>query len=612
MARLTETGIAAVIDRSGIRPPTSGNGRTHWAGLLALVSAVPVALGMHALSTAFSSRPELAVEVTGAFAALLLALAVGAFLFYTRRDIDLYRPVMGAIAAIAVALTAVYLFWVSYYVFFPADILIWSESDFVNDILKFRLGYPLYTAQVNNESFTYVPGAQLLTYALAAIAGKATSIPAYRIVQLLYTGTAAVIGTLCCRRLLVLAKDSELASSSLWAAVCTPVLFLAATNSLTNRFTHSLHNDALAQLITVLGFYLLLRYACDREPGVLAAMAILPAAGFLVKQTLALWVVFYIGYLLFAGRRSWPKVLGFAAVSFGLIGAVVCGCYLIWGQPFFYWTVTVLGSHAVSPLRSFQHLLDVWLYFAIGLLGGAALLRERSSRHLWAAWLVWLALITLQTYTSGIAWMLNHIGPGCLLAVIWFLAALPQLLRSSVSFARSAPHAWVHAAIGVAAVALLFSGLGFFRIPAPPISADARRYVHQIEAEMTPASSTLLDAGSWVYLANNVLMKDRAPSIGERGYSQTGDFSGILQRITEKRYSKILVRNFHGADFWYDYYLWPKPSGIRQTMLDHYQESGIIRAVAPPVSLRDRAEDPYLFSDITVLTPKTDPSENTK
>ena len=62
--------------------------------------------------------------------------------------------------------------------------------------------------------------------------------------------------------------------------------------------------------------------------------------------------------------------------------------------------------------------------------------------------------------------------------------------------------------------------------------------------------------GTWVYMAENVIMKDRAPSIGERGYSQTGDFSGILQRLEGKHYSKILVRSLHSPELYYGPLQW--------------------------------------------------------
>ena len=116
----------------------------------------------------------------------------------------------------------------------------------------------------------------------------------------------------------------------------------------------------------------------------------------------------------------------------------------------------------------------------------------------------------------------------------------------------------------------------------------------------------LLDAGSWIYLKSGVVMGDRAPSIGERGFRATGDFSGILTRIAQKRYAKILVRGFHDIDFVYDYYMWPKPSGIRQALLDNYRETGRIPAVADYPYSKNWAEDPYYFGKISILEPKTD------
>jgi len=41
-------------------------------------------------------------------------------------------------------------------------------------------------------------------------------------------------------------------------------------------------------------------------------------------------------------------------------------------------------------------------------------------------------------------------------------------------------------------------------------------------------------------------------------------------------------------------------------MQENYRESGAIRAVTKSVSQRDRIEDPYLFDEITILTPRTD------
>ena len=90
----------------------------------------------------------------------------------------------------------------------------------------------------------------------------------------------------------------------------------------------------------------------------------------------------YAGFVLL-WDRNWKRAFAFSAATGALTAAVVGACYAIWGQPFFYWTFRVLGAHAISPLRSFQHVLDSWTYFAAGLLGGAVVLRAaRRPRRL--------------------------------------------------------------------------------------------------------------------------------------------------------------------------------------------------------------------------------------
>ena len=580
-----------------------------------IVLSVLVALLIGAVHAIFPQNPEKAVLATGLLFLVLLAIPVGASL--ARSPTDLQKAALIFVGAAAVLLVSTYLYWVSFYVRFPADILIWSEGDFVNDIIKFSRGYPIFTAQANNESFTYVPGTQLLTYFLAWAGGKATSIPVYRAIQVGYSFLAALVATLCCRRIVMMTwTGGVLRYRKVWGALWVTVLFLIATNTLTNRFTHNLHDDALSELVSITAYYLLLVYIAGlHRRRTLVMMALLPAMGFFVKQSLMVWAGFFFLHLAFFDQpRSLRRLAVFAAGAFGSIAAVVAGCYAVWGEPFVYWTFQVLGKHGVSPLRGFDHVLQTWPYFAVGLAAGMLLLRGSHMRLLLSPWLVWISLISLEAYTSGIAWMLNHLGPGCLIAGVWFLAGLTVVWESWASRAAGSakrPERWVQAGCAAALVSLIFSGFGVVRIPLAPVSADAYRYVNDIEREFAgqPSRDVLLDAGSWVYLKDGVVMKDRAPCIGERGYSETGDFSGILSRLRQKRYAKILVRDLHEPDFWYDHYLWPKSSGIREALLQNYHETGKIEAVSSTVPVKNRAEDPYLFSRITILEPnKTMPS----
>ncbi|HEU4632225.1 MAG TPA: phosphatidate cytidylyltransferase, partial [Gemmatimonadaceae bacterium] len=276
---------------------------------------------------------------------------------------------------------------------------------------------------------------------------------------------------------------------------------------------------------------------------------------------------------------------------------------LVWGEPFRYWVIDVLGSRGVSPLRSAQHLLASWVYVAGALLAALALIRGPSWRVLLAAWVVWLVLFTTEAYTSGIAWMLNHLGPGSLIAAVWIATALTTLATDlGGGLEERSPEAWVRAA-GVAVVGVLLpAGIDAARLPTRVFGDDATRYVTAIEREMADdPARTLLDVGSWVYLRDGIVMKDRAATIGDRGYAATGDFSGMIRRLDERRYRKILVRGFAADDSWYDEPFWHVRSGIRAALERNYVEVGRIPAVQ---TLENGAGMRYLFREVSILVPR--------
>jgi hypothetical protein len=548
-----------------------------------------------------------AVLLTGVLISALLFLVPSIYLL--RRGLAARPGTAGLtfLSACSVSLLGIYFFWVSSYVFFPADILIWSEGDFINDIIKFTVGYPMYSPQVNNDSINYVPGAQLLTYFLAWIAGKAGSIPAYRVIQVGYTSITALLATLCCRRILSIAfPKNRTAENWLWNIFWYASLMLIATNSITSPFAHNLHADALAGTVNVAAFYLLLRYIENRSTWLLGAMAVMCTVGFFVRQNALIWLPCYAAFLLIWGR-SWKRFAGFLAGSLALYGAAIAVCFALWGEPFYYWVFYMLSKHAPEPLRSIQHALDAWTYFAALFLGAAAVLRGRNWSPLLGAWLACTLVLVSQTYTSGIDWMLNHMGPGSVLAGIWFMAGVASVWHEATESPSSpAIQNWIRAATLTATVTLIFSGLGVIRIPLVPIPSDAYRYVHDIEKQFEglPPKRVLLDLGDWVYWKDRAVVGDRATSVGDRGYTGAGDFSGLMTRIATKHYSKILVRGYHNFDFVYDYFLFPKSTGIRKALQDNYREAGSIRAVEGNPFVKTWAQDPYYFGEITILEPR--------
>ncbi|HUJ51832.1 MAG TPA: hypothetical protein VLW25_16605, partial [Bryobacteraceae bacterium] len=492
-------------EKPAFRAISSGRTTLYAAGVLAI--ALALAGCIRVLQA--GRLPEQGVMLTGAFFAALLAAVPAVYLVRNRHRAEPATAGLLFLATAATILLAMYLYWVSWYVAFPADFLIWSEGDFVNDIIKFSVGYPLYSPQVNNDSFHYVPGAQLLTYLLAWLAGKGNSIPAFRAIQVIYTAIAAFIATLCCRRILRMAlPEGRIGDARLWNSFWYAAAFLMATNSIANPFVHNLHGDALAQLVAITAYYLLLKYGDDRRRGTLIAMVLLIPAAFMIRQSLLVLAGAFAVFLLFCGP-PWKRLILFGAAVAALMALTLGICYAIWGGPFFYWNFYILGKHGVSPLRSFQHVLDIWPYLAAGLLGGLAMFRGRKFRILFAAWLAWLAIIGIEAYTSGIAWMLNHIGPGCLIGGVWFLAGLAAVWNRAIESQSDVlmMHRWLQAGALSAVAALFFSGLGVVRIPVQPIPGDAYRYVRDIEHAFQgqPANRVLLDAGSWVYLNGRVV-----------------------------------------------------------------------------------------------------------
>ncbi|MGD0201198.1 MAG: hypothetical protein ABSD27_10665, partial [Bryobacteraceae bacterium] len=274
------TALASGAERNNNTPKTTAGRAAVAAGA---VLAVALALaGLIQRLQSLQQSNERAVLGTVLLFAAILAAAPTVYILRMRRHAQPETAGLAFLSTLAVLLVAVYFFWVRWYVFFPADIWNWSEGEFVNDILKFSVGYPIYSRPVNHDSFTYVPGSQMLTYLLAWVAGRAGSIPAYRVIQVCYTALAAFMATLCCRRILRLAwPASRAAQGWLWPSFWYAACFLMATNSITNGFAHNLHGDALAQLATLTAYYLLLVYVETRSRGVLAAMIVLVPVGFL-------------------------------------------------------------------------------------------------------------------------------------------------------------------------------------------------------------------------------------------------------------------------------------------------------------------------------------------
>ena len=550
--------------------------------LAPLVVAAAVAALTSVVQRAAGGSPERAVAATGALYGLLGGGWLAGVALASRRRISAAELALAGLLGVLVLAVAAYGFWASSAVGFHADILLWSESSFVTDVMKFWSGQPLYGDPRDLSSFFYTPGSQILSSAITRLFGLGTSIAALRAVQLLFVIVATLLCVRTLWRLLLLA-DIPLPDTKFAAPLASVVLFLCATNAITNPFTHLLHNDALALLVSAAVFAVLVEYIATRAMWLLVIAALLPAVGFLVKQSLAIWgPLFGLCVLLFDHPRSWRRVIGYGVGSAAALLATYGACRALWGADFHYWVITSMGNHPVSPLRAFQHVLDTWPYFAAAIFGGAVLITRAPGRRLLGPWVVTLLLLAVEAWTSGIAWMVNHIGPGSLLAGIWLCAALFCLWPRSVRAPEDRiTNSWIPAGSALALAALAASGLGFVRIPLPAVTGQHERYAAAIEHEFegVPAERLLLDVGSWMYVEPRVVMKDRGPAVGELGHNRVGDFSALLERVKQRHYAKVLVRDYDTPEFVYEHFTWAVPSGIRDALRANYRVVRVIPGV---------------------------------
>ncbi len=528
-------------------------------------------------------------------------------------------------------LAVFYLLVIRPYVFLPADLLMWAETNFVGDIIKLRTGIPLYTPPEDSNSLVYTPGATLLTYGISWLIGKPTSIVAWRIIQLAFVACAALIATASTRMLRSLAypeyKDEF---PKTWFAFTFLAIFVISTSPLTNRFTHALHADALALLVSMFSFWTVLLYLKAPSWKTILLMAICPALGFMTKQFLISWAAVMFIFLLLHSPRNIRRLALFTGVSGLLIAAAIGVCYLLWGDAFIFWAFEITGGSRrkigfsasefnISILRSLDHILRAWMEIAIGLVGGWLILREdRNIRTLGPLWIAWLVLIASEALSSGSGWgVLYHFGPGVVIGAVWLFAALPRFwpsvtVRTGIGLPRLVH--WARCLIAIAAVLTVFlavrvvpTGAGLERSwRALQTSPDIYRYIADIEREFNglPADKVLLDVGNWIYLRHSVLVKDRAISLADQppgGIYRNMDV--MVGRIRSKTYSKILVQNFNSPSFLYDWSTWKRPSGVRQALLDNYVE---VRTIPKPEANPSFLRQVTQTGPISVLVPRSD------
>jgi hypothetical protein len=560
------------------------------AGVLGLVAIALIFAGVLA-----GARRNVLVQMLAGSLVVLFLLGVYVLRFHRERVRPApARAACALLVLLALALTGLYAVRVRPILSLRYDLASWSEPLFLAEITKWRAGQSFYLPPDDSNSGVYPPTAALLTYSLAWVAGRPTSIVAYRLIMQLYLGLAALFAAAATANLLRLADPQRFARPSrLWLAFFALVSLLVATTAETNAFNIFLHVDPLATLASAAAFWLVTQYAVTDRPMWLWLMAAAPALLFAVKQYLAVWAVAYLIFLWMDGAHSMRRLAVFAAAAFGGVAVAGLAGYLLWGENYRYWIFSLMGSDFVRFDRISERFADAAWCIAPGFLGALVLLRRLERSRLLGLWASWWVLLIAGVYTSGVTYRPTHYSTATMVAASFALAALVELWPEERE--RPAATGWFRMVVAMCLVFAFFAGLGFTRRPTQSVSRDFLRYVGAIEKEFEglPPEQVLLDAGEWFYFKRGVVRKDSALSL----LIHREPHYGVLERIRSKHYARILVHEYGDGRYLYET---GRRRGIQEVLLDHYRE---VRRIPAVKDMNNWYAYGMLLSAVVVLEP---------
>ncbi len=465
------------------------------------------------------------------------------------------------------------------------DVAAWSEPMFLMDIIKWRTGAPLYASPEDSNSNMYSFAAPAVTYFLAKISGHPTSVVAYRWIQLCFLVAAALLAVLCVREVLRLGAP-ELAESlpCVWYGFFFPAAFLFALNPQTGAFNVFLHNDPLSLLMAAACLFVLLRYLGTGGKVWLAAMVVMPALAFSVKQFHAIWAAVFAVCLLFEPPLRWKRAIVFAAASFGLLLLTVAASLAHWGANYRYWIFTIMGQHTLSVEKLIWRFSEAAPFLLPGVLGGWYFLRGERREKFLGLWCGWLAMILGGLYTSSITYSPTHLAAAALVGLSLGLAALAAIWPSGAP-PNNGDGNWLKLASCVVGVLLAFGAFGVLTPGEYPVTPDLHRYVSDIEREFAgvPMQRVLLDSGEWYYLRHDFLARDRLPIF----VTHQRPHWGLLDRIRQKEYDRILAHVMSNGKLAFDL---GSSRGVEQALKQNYHEVRRIAAYG--------AKDDWRYRDI--------------
>jgi hypothetical protein len=476
---------------------------------------------------------------------------------------------MRAVAALALLLFLLLLVELGLRVGYPCDLLAWSESPFMTNLLKLAHGLPIYGDPSDLNSYIYSPGLEYLTYAVLAPFGLALDVRWCRLVNLLVGLAAAVCAGTLIGRVAGPLRGTRYDRRLILVCSCATALVVFERQT-----ADVLHPDNLLLLDGALA--LLLCYeALHRGSRSLAIVAIAVAGlGIAVKQT-ALLAPLGTTVALVLGRRWGVRGVTLLTVVFATTGAFAT--WFLLGDPnrrFF--VLDVPGSQAMVygdilvSLESFcrGHRL---LLLAMAPFSAATILRAepRAGRDFLLAW---------------VALGLGDAAPSALAAL--------KFMGSDNNFGLSSLWLWLVNAVAVVylgdrarrpgemaglseLIACLSAGVLLSLVPMSlPPPAAAYRYcddiVAAVGADLRVGRRVMLSKGTTPLLRNGsfrVPLDRSAPITDVMWAGKLWALDAMKQRLAAGSYDRL-------------YFVGPWVAG--RLPLERYVETGKIPAPPPP------------------------------
>ena len=257
---------------------------------------------------------------------------------------------------------------------FPFDLNFWSEDYFMTAMLRLDAGAPVYGPVTDAGSSIYSPGGPWLHHALLAPFGLSTSVAANRMLSQLGVLSAIALGVWFA---LVIAKPAQRAARITTAALAAAALVLAAY---ANPVAVSLHPVTWEMPVLAATMLVLAKWSDLSPRARVLACVLLPALGFLAKQTAGPTVALALAVVMLRDRKSLAIV---PIVS--LVGTALA-LHVITNGHFTEWGLSLLAAQGFEGGSKWRDdLLGMGLWFSPALLGALMYIHRRDRAWLRAA-----------------------------------------------------------------------------------------------------------------------------------------------------------------------------------------------------------------------------------